>query len=78
MHPDTRKELGFLLTYLAEHGDEAALKYIKHEYLKGAPIPEDYVEYENLKSFAEANPKIEISFDFPPRNSIIAGAKETE
>lgn len=44
MHPETRKEIGYLLTYYAEHGEDETVRYIKHEYLKGAPIPDSYVE----------------------------------
>ena len=44
MHPETRKEIGYLLTYYAEHGEDETVRYIKHEYLKGAPIPDSYAE----------------------------------
>lgn len=44
MHPETRKEIGYLLTYYAEHGEDETVRYIKHEYLKGAAIPDSYME----------------------------------
>ena len=44
MHPETRKEIGYLLTYYAEHGEDETVRYIKHEYLKGVPVPDSYAE----------------------------------
>lgn len=44
MHPETRRELGFLLTMLSEIGDDATLQYIRQEYLQGADIPSSYQE----------------------------------
>lgn len=44
MHPETRKELGYLLTYYAERGEDETVKYIKNRYLKGEVIPDDYME----------------------------------
>ena len=44
MHPETRKEIGYLLTYYAEHGEDETVRYIKHEYLKGVPVPDSYTE----------------------------------
>lgn len=44
MHDDTRKELCYLLTYLGDNGEEAALKYIRREYLKNTEIPADFME----------------------------------
>lgn len=44
MHPETRKEIGYLLTYYAEHGEDETVRYIKHDYLKGAPVPDSYAE----------------------------------
>ena len=44
MHPETRKELGYLLTVLAERGEKEALHYVRTEYLKNAPIPKSYME----------------------------------
>lgn len=44
MHSETRKELGYLLTYYAEHGEDETVKYIKNRYLKGEAIPDDYME----------------------------------
>ena len=40
----TLKEIGYLLTYYAEHGEDETVRYIKHEYLKGAAIPDSYME----------------------------------
>ena len=44
MHPETRKEIGYLLTYYAEHGEDETVRYIKYEYLKGVPVPDSYAE----------------------------------
>lgn len=51
MHDETRKELGYLLTILAVRGEEEALSYIRHHYMKDDPIPDTYREYENLEEF---------------------------
>ena len=51
MHEETRKELGYLLTFLAVRGEEEALSYIRRRYLKGAAVPESYRECENLEDF---------------------------
>ena len=51
MHDETRKELGYLLTVLAVRGEEEALSYIRHHYMKDDPIPDTYREYENLEEF---------------------------
>lgn len=39
MHPQTRKELEFLLTMLKEQGEKATFRYIRREVLKGKPFP---------------------------------------
>ena len=39
MHPQTRKELGFLLTMLQEKGEQETFSYIKHTVLKGKSFP---------------------------------------
>ena len=54
MHPDTRRDLGFLLLMLGNEGERATERYIRHEYLKGTPIPEDYTEYEDLEALNAA------------------------
>lgn len=54
MHPETRRDIGFLLTLLGEKGEKATADYIKNEYLKGTKIPEDYKELESLKAFDAA------------------------
>lgn len=51
MHDTTRRELGFLLSYLAVHGEKSGLSYIRSEYLKGSEVPESYVECEDLEQF---------------------------
>lgn len=51
MHDSTRRELGFLLTFLAVKGEREALSYIRYSYLKDREIPDDYVEYEDLQEF---------------------------
>ena len=54
MHPETRKEIGFLLTMLGEKGEKETAKYIRNIYLKGGSIPEDYREYESLEEIDAA------------------------
>ena len=54
MHPETRRDIGFLLTLLGEKGEKATADYIKNEYLKGTSIPEDYKELESLNAFDAA------------------------
>ena len=39
MHPQTRKELEFLLTMLKDEGEKTAFQYIKKQMLKGKPFP---------------------------------------
>ena len=39
MHEQTRKELGFLLTMLKDHGEKETVRYMKHHVLKGKPFP---------------------------------------
>lgn len=39
MHPQTRKELEFLLTMLKEQGEKVTFRYIRREVLKGKPFP---------------------------------------
>lgn len=51
MHDTTRRELGFLLSYLAVYGEDRALSYIRSSYLKKGEIPESYVECRDLEEF---------------------------
>ncbi|MDD7409227.1 MAG: DUF5662 family protein [Anaerovoracaceae bacterium] len=53
MNDVTRRELGYLLTMLSVKGVDESLRYVKHEFLKGTEIPDDYVECENLRDFDE-------------------------
>ena len=39
MHPNTQRELAFLLEMLAKQGEKRAFSYIKHHVLKGKPFP---------------------------------------
>ena len=39
MHPDTLRQLTFLLTMLAEKGEKETFPYIRKEVLKGKPFP---------------------------------------
>ena len=39
LHPETRKQLTFLLTMLRDQGEEETFRYIKTQLLKGAPFP---------------------------------------
>ena len=39
MHPQTRQELGYILTMLRDEGEEKTFHYIKHSVLKGKPFP---------------------------------------
>ena len=39
MHPQTRKELEYLLTMLRDRGEKETFRYIKKEVLKGKPFP---------------------------------------
>ncbi|MDD6254557.1 MAG: DUF5662 family protein [Eubacteriales bacterium] len=53
MHDVTRRELGYLLTFLSVRGLDEALSYVRHQYLRGADIPEVYTECGNLREFNE-------------------------
>ena len=48
MHEQTRKELGFLLTMLKDHGEKETVRYMKHHVLKGKPFP--WEEEKNAKT----------------------------
>ncbi|MGM9601099.1 MAG: DUF5662 family protein [Faecousia sp.] len=39
MHPQTRQELGYLLTMLNDKGEKETFRYIKDSVLKGKPFP---------------------------------------
>ena len=39
MHPQTKQELGYILTMLAEKGEKETFRYLKNEVLKGKPFP---------------------------------------
>ena len=39
MHPQTRREMDFLLDMLAEKGEKETFYYLKHHVLKGKPFP---------------------------------------
>ena len=39
MHPQTQKELDYLLEMLAQKGEKVTFSYIKHSVLKGKPFP---------------------------------------
>ena len=39
MHPQTRRELQYLLEMLRDHGEKHAFQYLKKHVLKGYPIP---------------------------------------
>ena len=39
MHPQTRKELGFLLEMLRDQGERETFRYIRENVLKGKPFP---------------------------------------
>lgn len=44
LHPNTRRELSFLLTMLKEHGEDAMYDYIKNNVLKEKPFPWEETE----------------------------------
>ncbi len=54
MHPDTRRDIGFLLTTLGKLGEDKTAKYIRHNYLKGKPVPDSYRELASLRDFDDA------------------------
>ena len=39
MHPETKRQLHFLLTMLRDEGEKETFRYIKTKLLKGAPFP---------------------------------------
>lgn len=44
MHPQTRRELEFILTMLRDHGEKHTFYYIKNELLRGKPFPWEITE----------------------------------
>lgn len=44
MHPKTRRELGYILTMLAEQGETETFRYLKKRVLKGKPFPWEETE----------------------------------
>ena len=39
MHPETYRQMLFLLEYLAEQGEQTVFDYIKDSFLRGEPLP---------------------------------------
>ena len=39
LHPQTRRELEYLLTMLRDEGETATFRYIRRQVLKGKPFP---------------------------------------
>ena len=39
MHPETCRQLGYILTILAEKGEKETFRYLKEEVLRGTPFP---------------------------------------
>ena len=39
MHPETRRQLSYILTMLAEKGEEETFHFLKNDVLKGKPFP---------------------------------------
>ena len=47
-HPETRRQLEFLLTMLAEKGEKETFRYLKNHVLKGKPFPWEEIEEETV------------------------------
>ena len=41
MHPQNRQELHYILTMLQEKGEKETFRYLKKEFLKGHPLPDE-------------------------------------
>ena len=41
MHPNTRKQLEFILTMLRDKGEKETFRYLRQAVLKGKPFPEE-------------------------------------
>ena len=39
MHPQTQKELGYILTMLRDQGEQVTFRYLRKQVLKGKPFP---------------------------------------
>ena len=39
MHPQTRRQLGYILTMLRDRGEEETFRYLKNDVLRGKPFP---------------------------------------
>ena len=39
MHPQTQKELGYILTMLRDQGEQVTFRYLRQQVLKGNPFP---------------------------------------
>ena len=39
MHPETKKQLAYILTMLKDKGEKETFRYIKKDVLKGKPFP---------------------------------------
>ena len=39
MHPETLRELEYILTMLKEHGEKETFRYLKEDVLAGKPFP---------------------------------------
>ena len=44
MHPETCRQLGYILTMLAEKGEKETFRYLKEEVLQGKPYPWESVK----------------------------------
>ena len=47
MHPQTRQELGYILTMLRDEGEEAVFRYIRRSVLAGKPFPWEETKMED-------------------------------
>ena len=39
MHPQTRQELEYILTMLAQQGEKVTFRYLRSQVLRGSPFP---------------------------------------
>ena len=39
MHPELKRQLGYILTMLAEQGEKETFSYLKNHVLQGKPFP---------------------------------------
>ena len=51
MHPDTRRQLTFVLTMLAEKGEQETFRYLKEEVLAGKPWPWEEENEKKIENF---------------------------